>query len=70
MAQPSEAAPSSLPETMSQGGLPQSQFPWAQIPRYEAGTTDLNDYRQKMEFLHAIWPKEHRQHLAPRAVLM
>ena len=51
------------------GSLPASQLPWQQIPKFEAGVTDLNDYTKKLEFLHSIWPAEHVQHLAPRAVL-
>ena len=45
------------------------QLPWAQIPSFTAGETDVEDYAKRLMFLHSIWPEEHISHLAPRAVL-
>ena len=59
-----EAAPG-----RSSGSLPASQLPWAQIPSFVAGETDLDDYGKKLTFLASIWPEEHIGHLAPRAAL-
>ena len=39
-----EAAPG-----RSSGSLPASQLPWAQIPSFVAGETDLDDYGKKLE---------------------
>ena len=52
------------------GSGPPTSLPWAQIPRFDPSTTDLRVYEQKMKFLHAIWPEEHLQYLAPRAALL
>ena len=51
-------------------GIPPSSLPWGQIPRFDPATTDLRVYSQKLEFLHQIWPREHLEHLAPRAALL
>lgn len=51
------------------GSLPASQPPWAQIPSFVAGETDVDDYGKKLQFLESIWPEEHIHHLAPRAAL-
>ena len=50
--------------------LPATQLPWAQIPSFQAGVTDLNDYSKKLMFLKSVWPPEHVAHLAPRAALL
>ena len=50
--------------------LPAGQLPWQQIPRFEAGVTDVGDYSKKLSFIHSIWPDEHLCHLAPRAALL
>ena len=46
-----------------------SQLPWNQIPSFTAEKSDLEDYAQKLMFLHSIWPEEYIAHLAPRAAL-
>ena len=45
-------------------------LPWAAIPRFSPGSTDLTEYSQKLEFLAAMWPKEFMPQLAPRAALL
>ena len=45
------------------------QLPWAAIPKFIPGTTDVTEYSRKLEFLAAMWPKEHLSLLAPRAAL-
>ncbi|CAE7424083.1 unnamed protein product [Symbiodinium natans] len=52
------------------GGLPGMQLPWAAIPKFIPGSTDVTEYSRKMEFLAAMWPKEHLPLLAPRAALL
>ena len=47
-----------------------SQLPWTAIPRFVPGTTNVQEYVKKMEFLAAMWPVEHLDLLAPRAALM
>ena len=41
-----------------------------QIPKFDPNVTDLRIYEQKMRFLHAMWPADHIEHLAPRAALL
>ena len=43
--------------------------PWNQIPKFVPGETDIRVYTRKLEFLRALWPKEHLEHLGPRAAL-
>ena len=45
------------------------QLPWASIPKFVPGTTNVQEYVQKMKFLAAMWPAEHLSLLAPRAAL-
>ncbi|CAE7909075.1 RE2, partial [Symbiodinium sp. KB8] len=45
------------------------QLPWAAIPKFIPGTTDVTEYSRKLEFLAAMWPREHLSLLAPRAAL-
>ena len=47
-----------------------TSLPWGQIPKFDPNVTDLRIYEQKMRFLHAIWPADHIEHLAPRAALL
>ncbi|CAK9030033.1 unnamed protein product [Durusdinium trenchii] len=49
--------------------MPASQLPWAQIPHFVAGETNLEDFAKKLVFLSSTWPEEHIQHLGPRVVL-
>ena len=46
-----------------------SQLPWASIPKFVPGTTDVTEYSKKLQFLADMWPKEHLSLLAPRAAL-
>ncbi|CAE7230274.1 RE1, partial [Symbiodinium sp. CCMP2456] len=46
------------------------QLPWQAIPKFIPGTTDVTEYSRKLQFLAAMWPKEHLSLLAPRAALM
>ena len=46
------------------------QLPWAAIPKFIPGTTDVTEYSKKLEFLAAMWPKESLSLLAPRAALL
>ncbi|CAE7336760.1 unnamed protein product [Symbiodinium sp. KB8] len=46
------------------------QLPWQAIPKFIPGTTDVTEYSKKLQFLAAMWPKEHLSLLAPRAALM
>ena len=45
------------------------QLPWAAIPKFIPGTTDVTEYSKKLEFLAAMWPRESLHLLAPRAAL-
>ena len=47
-----------------------TQLPWAAIPRFTPGTTDVTEYAKKLQFLADMWPKEHLAQLAPRAALL
>ena len=46
------------------------QLPWASIPKFTPGVTNVQEYTQKMKFLAAMWPSESLPLLAPRAALM
>ncbi|CAE7818068.1 unnamed protein product [Symbiodinium sp. CCMP2592] len=66
--------PTQQPATASTGpttaeGSTGFQLPWAAIPKFIPGTTDVTEYSRKLEFLAAMWPKEHLSLLAPRAAL-
>lgn len=50
------------------GGGPQP--PWNSIPKFIPGTTNVQEYVQKLRFLASLWPKEHLEQLAPRAALL
>ncbi|CAE7220336.1 unnamed protein product, partial [Symbiodinium sp. CCMP2456] len=59
------------PTTASSSEAPGSfQLPWQAIPKFIPGTTDVTEYSRKLQFLAAMWPKEHLSLLAPRAALM
>ena len=46
------------------------QPPWNSIPKFVPGTTNVQEYVQKLRFLASLWPKEHLEQLAPRAALL
>ena len=61
--------PSEASASAGLASMPASQLPWAQIPHFVAGETNLEDFAKKLVFLSSIWPEEHIQHLGPRVVL-
>ena len=46
------------------------QLPWSQIPKFVPGSTNVQEYTQKLKFLAALWPREALDQLAPRAALL
>eukprot|EP00435_Cladocopium_sp_Y103_P010390 s526_g2.t1 len=46
------------------------QLPWSQIPKFQPGVTNVQEYTQKLKFLAALWPVEFLDQLAPRAALL
>ena len=46
------------------------QPPWQSIPKFTPGSTNVQEYVQKLKFLAAMWPSEHLEQLAPRAALL
>ena len=44
-------------------------LPWQQIPKFVPGTTNLDDYTQRLKFIKELWPADSIQHLGPRAAL-
>ena len=46
------------------------QLPWASIPKFTPGTTNVQEYTQKLKFLASMWPTESLDLLAPRAALL
>ena len=46
------------------------QPPWQSIPKFIPGTTNVQEYVQKLKFLASMWPTEHLALLAPRAALL
>ena len=46
-----------------------TQLPWSQIPKFVPGTTNVQEYTQKLKFLAALWPTDFLDQLAPRAAL-
>ena len=58
-----------VPEEATGAGIPTSSLPWSAIPKFIPGTTNVQEYAQKLRFLAAMWPEEHLELLAPRAAL-
>ena len=50
-----------------QGSL--SHLPWAMVPTFRPGETDINDYSKRLEFIARLWPQEHLHLLGPRAAM-
>ena len=46
------------------------QPPWQSIPKFTPGTTNVQEYVQKLKILAAMWPTEFLPQLAPRAALL
>ena len=62
-----------LPDDADLGGSQMNatpQPPWQSIPKFVPGTTNVQEYVQKLKFLAAMWPAEHLPQLAPRAALL
>jgi len=57
------------PASAAGSGAYPSAVPWNQIPKFIPGETDVRTYSRKLEFLQQLWPKEHLEHLGPRAAL-
>lgn len=58
-------------EAMEEANPPSGpQPPWNSIPKFVPGTTNVQEYVQKLKFLASLWPKEHLEQLAPRAALL
>ena len=47
-----------------------TRLPWSQIPKFVPGTTNVQEYTQKLKFLAALWPTDFLDQLAPRAALL
>eukprot|EP00435_Cladocopium_sp_Y103_P031951 s274_g8.t1 len=56
--------------TGSSGQSSLSHLPWAMIPAFRPGETEINEYSRKLEFLAGLWPTEHLALLAPRAAML
>ena len=63
------AAGTPVPEDPPAVGIT-AQLPWSQIPKFVPGTTNVQEYAQKLKFLAALWPADQLELLAPRAALM
>lgn len=62
-----------LPDDADLGGSQVNatpQPPWQSIPKFTPGSTNVQEYVQKLKFLAAMWPAEHLPQLAPRAALL
>ena len=55
--------------TGGMAGVSLSHLPWQQIPRFVPGSTNVDDYGRRLQFLKALWPPEHVAQLGPRAAL-
>ena len=59
------------PEASSAAGVGANpQLPWASIPKFTPGVTNVQEYTQKLKFLAAMWPSDSLELLAPRAALL
>ena len=47
-----------------------SSLPWAAIPKFTPGVTNVQEYTQKLRFLATLWPTESLDLLAPRVALL
>ena len=56
--------------SMAAGAGVNPQLPWASIPKFTPGVTNVQEYTQKLKFLAAMWPSESLELLAPRAALL
>ena len=44
-------------------------LPWQQIPRFTPGTTNVDEYVQRLKFIKELWPEDQLHLLGPRAAL-
>ena len=51
-------------------GDEKSTLPWASVPRFTPGVTDVTEYCQKLQFLADVWPREYMPALGPRVALL
>ena len=65
-----DALPPVPPDAADGSVISTSQLPWAAIPRFQPGVTNVREYVKKLEFLAAMWPVEYLDLLAPRAALL
>ena len=52
------------------GGGPTSHLPLQLIPRFTPGTTNVDEYVKRLQFLKELWPEEHLSLLGRRAALL
>ena len=70
MPPPADASSIPVPEEASGSVSSSTSLPWSSLPKFIPGTTNVQEYTQKMKFIASIWPKEHLEVLAPRAALL
>lgn len=70
MPPPVDASSIPVPEEASGSVSSSTSLPWSSLPKFIPGTTNVQEYTQKMKFIASIWPKEHLEVLAPRAALL
>ena len=70
MPPPADASSIPVPEEASSSVSSSTSLPWSSLPKFLPGTTNVQEYTQKMKFIASIWPKEHLEVLAPRAALL
>ncbi|CAE7229014.1 unnamed protein product [Symbiodinium sp. CCMP2592] len=54
----------------SSAGGTLSNLPWQQIPKFTPGSTNVDEYTKRLQFIRDLWPDEHIHLLGPRAALM
>ena len=62
-----ESGPAEASAGTYAGGL--GHLPWQQIPKFVPGTTNVDEYVQRMRFLKELWPEDQLHLLGPRAAL-
>ncbi|CAE7832309.1 unnamed protein product [Symbiodinium sp. CCMP2592] len=54
----------------SSAGGALNNLPWQQIPKFTPGSTNSDEYPNRLQFIRDLWPDEHIHLLGPRAALM
>ena len=62
-----ESGPAEASAGTYAGGL--GHLPWQQIPKFVPGTTNVDEYVQRMRFLKELWPEDQLHLLGPRVAL-